>query len=648
MYTKFFGFKEKPFRLVPDPAYLYLSKSHEEAMAHLNYALAHGDGFLEITGEVGTGKTTLCRAFLAAVDKNTRVAYIFNPGLDPKQLIKTINDELGVSYDNDNIKDLTDQLNRFLMQQKTTGQRVILLIDEAQNLQTNVLEQLRLLSNLETEKEKLLQIILIGQPELGQMLDSYNLRQIGQRISLRYQLRPLNYNETKAYIQYRLNIASRNKGPKFDRAALRKIFNYSRGIPRVINVACDRIFLTAYGLNQRHITGGITKASIKELIRPGVSQPFVLTGYWPAFVVVAFLSIAAAGLFFYFPANSGINDLLAFWQRTPQMESASVYSTPQQNKTPTTATPDPAPANEPELSSSPQPQPSMQSEHLSLAQPGQFSSQPPEPIAPPQTKTAPDQPETTRTETSHVSEHPPSQVPTSTPEVAEAPAIAQKQPQIIDLKDYPAPENHHVSRYQALKHAFDLWKTTLVETPYLNGLTDDRAYFRLYAQANGLSIYRIKTDLDQLMRLNLPAILEILFTKSRSLGYLTLDAVDGRRITLGGTADNTQVATDLDEINFYWTGIAYIPWKNFRAIIGKPPIQRHKDSILTLKLLLHDLGFRQLEIDPVYDQATQTVIKEIQHNHGIPVDGIVGPMTKIMLYRSANRFEMPQIVRAED
>ena len=170
MYEKFFSFREKPFKLVPNPAYLFLSKSHEETLAHLNYALSEGDGFVEITGEVGTGKTTLCRTFLENLDSDTIAAYIFNPRLGPRQLIKAINDELGIKYDAEDTKDLIDKLNAFLIHKKARRKKVILLIDEAQNLSRKVLEQLRLLSNLETNQEKLLQIILVGQPELGEIL----------------------------------------------------------------------------------------------------------------------------------------------------------------------------------------------------------------------------------------------------------------------------------------------------------------------------------------------------------------------------------------------------------------------------------------------------------------------------------------------
>ncbi|MBW2711993.1 MAG: AAA family ATPase, partial [Deltaproteobacteria bacterium] len=227
MYENFFGFKERPFKLVPNPAYLFLSKSHEEVLAHLAYAVIQGDGFMEITGEVGTGKTTLCRAFLENLDHNTKAAYIFNPNLNSVQLLKTINDEFDINSDADNTKDLIDTLNSFLIMQKTQGNNTILLIDEAQNLTKEVLEQLRLLSNLETAKHKLLHIILVGQPELKKTLNSFELRQLSQRISLSCQIIPLNYKEVTEYIEHRISIASQKPGVKFTRAAYRSIYKYS-------------------------------------------------------------------------------------------------------------------------------------------------------------------------------------------------------------------------------------------------------------------------------------------------------------------------------------------------------------------------------------------------------------------------------------
>ena len=265
MYSNYFGFKERPFKLLPDPTYLFLSKSHEEALAHLKYTVGHGDGFVEITGEVGTGKTMLCRVFLDRLLDDTEAAYIFNPRLDEVQLLRAINDELGITSSADNTKELIDALNVFLMQMKATDKNVILIIDEAQNLSIDVLEQLRLLSNLETTQSKLIQIILVGQPELADMLDSHELRQLGQRVTLSCYLAPLTFKETSAYIEHRLQIALTKPGHLFSKKALKEIYKYAGGIPRLINIICDRSLLIAYSRNQKRVTGNIVRTALREL-----------------------------------------------------------------------------------------------------------------------------------------------------------------------------------------------------------------------------------------------------------------------------------------------------------------------------------------------------------------------------------------------
>jgi type II secretory pathway predicted ATPase ExeA len=266
MYKKFFRLRERPFKLVPDPNYLVLSKNHEEVLAHLNYALLQGDGFVEITGEVGTGKTTLCRAFLEKVDedKNTETAYIVNPKLDEIQLLKVINDEFGISSDKESIKELVDILNNFLIEKKAEGKKVILIVDEAQNLSMEVLEQLRLISNLETTSSKLLQIVLAGQPELCDILNSYELRQLAQRITLSARLLPLTFQETSDYINHRIFLASERPVAKFSKPALRAIYNYSKGTPRIINIICDRALLTGFVEETTLITHRIIRQVIKE------------------------------------------------------------------------------------------------------------------------------------------------------------------------------------------------------------------------------------------------------------------------------------------------------------------------------------------------------------------------------------------------
>lgn len=266
MYQHYFGFKERPFQLVPNPAYLFLSRSHEEAMAHLTYAISEGDGFTAIIGEVGTGKTTLCRAFIENLDDHREVAYIFNPKLTAVELLKAVCDEFGIHVPKGyTTKDLNDVLNHFLLEKRAEGKQVMLIIDEAQKLSRKVLDQLRLLSNLETNTEKLLQIVLVGQPELDDLLKSYELRQLNQRITLSCHLTPLTSQETTQYIQYRIHIAARNQGVEFTKSAFRKIFDYSGGIPRLIHIVCDRSLLTCYVKNREKISGLIVNSAIREL-----------------------------------------------------------------------------------------------------------------------------------------------------------------------------------------------------------------------------------------------------------------------------------------------------------------------------------------------------------------------------------------------
>ncbi|HOV33857.1 MAG TPA: AAA family ATPase [Candidatus Hydrogenedens sp.] len=265
MYESFYGLKEKPFNLTPDPKYLFLSDKHKEAFAHLLFGIKNKMGFVMVTGEIGTGKTTICRALLSQLDPDTEIAFIFNPCLNPIELLKRILTEFGVQTQADTLLDLTDQLNEFLLSKSHQQKNCVLVIDEAQNLTPSVLEQIRLLSNLETEKEKLLQIVLIGQPELLDRLKLHELRQLNQRITARYHLNPLDEQETKQYIAYRIHIAGGKKRVQFTPKALKLIYKHSKGIPRLINSICDRSLLVGYTQEKRVIDHYIIKKAIKEL-----------------------------------------------------------------------------------------------------------------------------------------------------------------------------------------------------------------------------------------------------------------------------------------------------------------------------------------------------------------------------------------------
>jgi type II secretory pathway predicted ATPase ExeA len=265
MYKQFFRLSENPFKLAPDPVYLFLSSGHEEALAHLRYGISQGEGFISITGKRGVGKTIICAAFIAGLSEKTKVAYFLNPALSSEQLLKKIHRKFKISSDEYNAKGHLDTFYSFLMEQRRSRKRVVLIIDEAQKLKKDAFEQIRLLSNLETSRDKLIQIVLVGQPELTEMLNSYELRQMGQRISVRFHINPLSYIETKEYILYRLNIASQGTRIEFDQSFFRYIFRYSKGVPRLINIACNKVFSASYTYNQKKITGDMAKAAIREL-----------------------------------------------------------------------------------------------------------------------------------------------------------------------------------------------------------------------------------------------------------------------------------------------------------------------------------------------------------------------------------------------
>jgi general secretion pathway protein A len=267
MYTSFFGLNEKPFAITPDPRYLFLSERHGEALAHLVYGVTESGGFMQLTGEVGTGKTTLVRTLLQnKLPHNADVAVVLNPRLSVLEFLETICEELGILAPEyrGSVKALVDALNRQLLTAHAEGRRVILVVDEAQNLSRDVLEQVRLLTNLETAKQKLLQIILIGQPELRDLLAREDLRQLAQRITGRYHLEPLSRDETAQYIEHRLRVAGA-LGEVFDSGAKREVFRLTEGVPRLINVICDRALLGAYSKETRRVNRRLVRRAAAEI-----------------------------------------------------------------------------------------------------------------------------------------------------------------------------------------------------------------------------------------------------------------------------------------------------------------------------------------------------------------------------------------------
>ncbi len=265
MYCSFYGLKERPFNVTSDPSFFFSSIKHKEAFSHLYYGVTQRKGIIVLTGEIGTGKTTLCRFFISQLAKNVKTALILNPHFSEIQLLEAIIKDFGITTTDKTRLSFISELNRFLINESSSGNNVVLIIDEAQNLKPNQLEQIRLLSNLETEKEKLIQVILAGQPELNRRLNLYDLRQLQQRIMVRYHITPLNKEEVKDYIFHRLNIAGSLNRIIFTDEAIQSITDFSGGIPRLINITCDRALLAGFVAETYTIDREIIKKCIEEL-----------------------------------------------------------------------------------------------------------------------------------------------------------------------------------------------------------------------------------------------------------------------------------------------------------------------------------------------------------------------------------------------
>ena len=336
MYTSFFGLNEKPFSITPDPRYLFMSERHGEALAHLVYGVTESGGFIQLTGEVGTGKTTLVRTLLLnRMPANADVAVVLNPQLSAREFLVSICEELGIAVPEDrgSIKALIDALNHYLLNAHANGRRTILVVDEAQNLAPDVLEEVRLLTNLETAKQKLLQIILIGQPELRDVLARTDLRQLAQRITGRYHLEPLSRDETAAYIEHRLKVAGA-LGEVFDTGAKREVFRLSQGVPRLINVICDRALLGAYSSETRRVNRRMIKRAAAEVTGKGDESGW-LRWLVPVFGITAAIVIVAGILTMLDESRQLIDDtvdppsVISIPQAVAETEIAAVVAEPE-------------------------------------------------------------------------------------------------------------------------------------------------------------------------------------------------------------------------------------------------------------------------------------------------------------------------------
>ncbi len=316
MYKDYFGLREEPFSIAPDPQFLYMSDCHREALGHLIYGMKIDGGFVLLTGEVGTGKTTVCRCLLEQIPEDSEVAFVFNPKLTVVELLETLCDELRIDYPPGNLSNklFIDAINRFLIDAHSKGRKTVLIIDEAQSLSPSVLEQIRLLTNLETNKQKLLQVIMLGQPELKLLLEQPELRQLAQRITARYHLEPLPQNEIRAYVNHRLTVAGVERR-LFPPSTINKIYQLSGGIPRVINLLCDRALLGAYVREQQTVSPHLLTEAAREVFGKLEKPKTAATPTWRWLLLALLIIIGSAQL----AAN--------YWDEPPPLVPATVSVT---------------------------------------------------------------------------------------------------------------------------------------------------------------------------------------------------------------------------------------------------------------------------------------------------------------------------------
>jgi general secretion pathway protein A len=618
MYNSYFGFREKPFKLVPNPDYLFLSKSHEIALAHLTYATEQGEGFAVITGEVGTGKTTLCRNYLESLEANTSSAYIFNPKLESAQLLASICQEFGIKTGATTIKALLDLLNTFLIEQNAAGKKVVVLIDEAQGLSIENLELMRMLSNLETTRSKLLQIILVGQPELGDQLDSHELRQLAQRISLNYHLSPLSAKESEAYIRHRLGIASQRQAALFTANACRSAYHYSGGIPRLVNIVCDRALLLAYSHNRPKVDRKIMQAAIRELLSRGQVQPARRQRFlWIGGGLVLFVATVAIAA-------------LIWWERQADKPIAKVI--PSGSVVVAKVPPvDAAPTAENAVSAGRAGE--VPGERVQADQADGRTAAPAPPVASGALEP---------TEPAGAASTPSPEEPGRL-EAAPGPPAGNLDKAHSALSVVLEGLDARSTRTTAITTLLAIWGQPRPNVDMLPQQLADTGFIELAARQYGLRAYAAPWQWSLLEQLDLPVILTLKHPASGDHVYFTLTGISGGNLRLSAGEPTRPIETSMAALEPHLTGQMFVFWKNalgFDMLIG---YGANKRAVLRVQRLLRQIGYDGVLLSSVFDDPTKEAIESFQRKKGLNADGLVGPLTKIMLLKDAGTDTMPRL-----
>jgi len=594
VYQDYYGFSEKPFDLTPDPKYLYLSPKHKEVLAHLVYGLQENNGFLKIIGEVGTGKTMICRSFLQELRTDFSIAYVFNPAINELELLQTINSELGLPSEMDSKKKLVDTLNVFLLSERKKGHRVVVIIDEAQALQVKVLDQLRLLSNLETDTEKLIQLVLIGQPELDQLLKKSELRQLRQRITISWKLLPLNRDETRGYIQHRINVALGKGRVQFARSAVELIYKYSHGIPRMINVLADRSLLIAYTMNTKKITPKIVRTTVKDV--GGLTPlPTWMGTLWksvlPGLLALTILLFGANYLMLsdFTKANREEKDINLLIKENPIITNGHISS---KTRVPT----------------------------IELPRAGTPALKELEPVTHNNKANA--------------------QNPSSAIELLKARRIPSTKPLIISQQDklvtYLASLSLNESRLEATNWILKKWNIDIAS--YQN---KGASLLKAIAEEQKLLAYDLNANFDKLAVFNYPAILEISLPNTQGTKYLSLVSINGEDGIFGSV---DRIEMPLKVIDLMWTHKAIILWKDFESLPERFGTGFDGKQAIWLQKNLRLLGFFKGREAPSYGPNTQLSVAKFQRKHLIKDDGQFGTESKIMLYGLSNIYQTPKLL----
>jgi general secretion pathway protein A len=570
MYEAFYGLREKPFNLTPDPKYLYLSDKHKEAFAHLLFGIKNRSGFVMVTGEIGTGKTTICRNLLNQLDPNTEIAFVFNPSLNPNELLRRIVDEFGIETPADNSLALMDALNDYLLKAAAAGKNCVLLIDEAQNLSPQVLEQIRLLSNLETESEKLLQIILIGQPELLDKLSLRELRQLNQRITARYHLKPLDEKETLQYIAYRLHVAGGRKKVQFAKKSIRLIYKHSGGTPRVINALCDRALLIGYTKEAHVISPAIVKRAAREIRgeRPPLRRRLarVMRAWAPSPTMLAVVVMVLLLLNFMAPPLERVSRELGIFNTLLRGEI-----------------PEPSPGTATTVSARTEDAQQQAEQVLKILSESPFARTVLGRIP------APEEPDTS-------------------------------------VADRLAAVEAAASRQAAATALLRAWNLALVgaypESDELGALT-------AFAEQNGLAYEWLTPAAAQLTALNLPAFVRLNVNgQSRWAGLMGL--ADNRLRITSGMGESLELSPE--QFRDLYAGEAVVLWKDpqpgtpvMAPGAGGRPVAQLKEKLRLLGRLSAD------NTSDRYDGPTASAVARLQAETGLTIDGIAGKQVRMVL-----------------